>query len=149
MNREERRKFKKLLARKPQNPNAPIAGAWWSLREEDQTALQLIPHSALDNFRRGAVQDGDFDTLAMRVNWCKVTALDARLGDDVMAVAEAGVQAMLSVQERYDRLGRWGMTGPEMTAVGACLNLMDDMQVSSRRVDVLRTMRKVFAVAAK
>lgn len=147
MNRKQRRAAEKLLKRQSKEASKPPPAAWWSIDSKDQLTLQLIPHSCLDNFRKGCVQEGDFDTLAMRVNWCKTVC--QRFAHEHLPTAEAGIVAMLAVKDRYQRLGRWGMTGPEMTAVGNALNAIDDMQTQLKRVELIATMRDVFRLAAE
>lgn len=146
MNREDRRLAEKLAKRPPPRVPKYKPQAWWSVDAHSTFLLQAIPHEVLENFRTGKVQDGDFDTLAMRVNWCKVVCL--KFAPQYLATADAGIVSMLSVKERHERLGKWGMTGPEMLAVGDSLNTLDDLQTQVRRVDLASTMREVFRLGA-
>lgn len=149
LNRKYRRAIEKSVKRqqkKPEKPPKYKAQAWWKIDDHSSFLLQALPHEVLENFRLGKVQEGDFDTLAMRVNWCKVAC--RKFAPEHLDMAEAAILAMLSVKDRHNRIGQWGMSGQELKAVGDALNAMDDLQTQVRRVDLNSTMRDVFRLAA-
>lgn len=114
---------------------------------ETETNLQLIPHIALDVFRAGRATEGDWHTLAARISWCSVMA-SKHHPQDIIDIAQAGVHAMRDVFARNERTGRWGFSGEEMRAVGAALNLMDEMQAAHTRKELLEALEITLRVGS-
>lgn len=107
-----------------------------------ETRLQLDPHVALDAFREGTATKESWDTLAYRLQWGAVMARD-HYPDAVQTIHEAQV-AMLSVQDRHTRTGRWGMAGREFYDIGAGLNCTDTMQLGTTKKEQVAAIRAVF-----
>ena len=140
------------VSKKPRKRYRPMTGdgfikipAVIRYRQQEETALQLVPHSELDKFRRGLADETTYHTLAFRLNWGYVMAgefFDA-LAQEAMA---RGLDAIRSVRERHERLGKWGTTGPEFEAMGYALNLTDEMQQKTTRKEQLHAIRIVTTV---
>ncbi len=97
------------------------------------TMLQMIPHSELEKLRDGTADDYAVNTLAFRLNWGYVMAGEYFDTPEARACTEAGLDAIRSIKDRHARLGKWGCTGPEFVAMGAALNLTDEMQAQTTR----------------
>ena len=92
----------------------------------DRFKLQFMPHDALERFRLGQYEEGDFDTLACRLNvgllLCDIKAPDYK------PVGEAACRALMSVRDRHKRLGKWGLSGLELQAIRDGLDVMDQLE---------------------
>ncbi len=51
--------------------------------------------------------------------------------------------ALHAIHVRHARLGRWGASGPELTALGVALVMVDEMQLMHPRVELLDALRAV------
>jgi hypothetical protein len=115
--------------------------------ESEETQLQLVPHVALELFRTGTATEGDWHTLACRINWGMVLA--TRHHPEAVEVATAGVVALRDVFARHARTGRWGCSGEELRAIGAALVLVDDMQMAHTRRELLDALHHTLRVAGR
>lgn len=103
--------------------------------------LQLVPHSELEKLREGTADQYTVNTLAFRLNWGYVMAGEVFDAPEARAVTERGLAAIRSVKERHARLGKYGATGEEFTAMGYALNVTDDMQQRATRREQLEAVR--------
>ncbi|HYF57372.1 MAG TPA: hypothetical protein VEA81_00295 [Burkholderiaceae bacterium] len=93
---------------------------------EAELQLQLVPHVDLERLRTGAADDMAWTTLATRINWGSVLAHEYH--PEAIETMEAAARALASVHQRHARLGTWGASGPEFTALGDALVVVDEMQ---------------------
>lgn len=138
------------VSKKPRRKHRPVPYRMPSVirySAEQETALQLIPHVSLDLFRSGHATESDWHTLAARISWCSVLA-SRHQPQDVIDVAQAGVVAMREAFARHERAGRWGFSGEELRAVGAALNLMDELQVAHTRKELLAALQVTLRVGS-
>lgn len=96
------------------------------ISNHDRFKLQFVPHDALERLRTGRYEEGDFDTLACRLNigvlLCGIHAPEHK------SASEAATRALISVRDRRDRTGKWGMAGLELQAIREGLDLMDQLE---------------------
>jgi hypothetical protein len=96
--------------------------------------LSMQPHQALEALRQGRASTDDHNTLVIRVLWAVQMARDHFNSEPSdRADLDLAVAAIGSVSERYDRLGQFGASGPELTALGIGLTLADHMQEHATR----------------
>lgn len=119
--------------------------AMFRYSQQEETALQLVPHSELDKFRHGLGDEVAWNTLAFRLNWGYVMADE--FGDEPRAVMVEGLNAIRAIRERNERLQKWGCTGDEFFAIGEALNLTDEMQQKTTRKEQLDAIRKTLSVS--
>lgn len=112
------------------------------------TSLQLVPHTELDKLRDGTADDYTFNTLAFRLNWGYVMAGEVFSEPEPRAITERGLDAIRSVKDRFERLGKYGVTGKEFVAMGDALNVTDEMQQRATRREQREAMRITCAVNA-
>lgn len=109
--------------------------------------LKTHPHAALEAMRSGTATATDFDTVSLRVRWgaqmVEDHLVDPRPAREVM---QAGVSALESVGDRFDRLGKVGATGEEFRNLGEALNLTDDLQSTLTRRELEQSLRPVLDV---
>jgi len=114
--------------------------------EATELKLQLIPHQYLENLRTGKSEEPEWHALAARMNLGNTLAYtyfeDARVPMDQACLALKGVW------ERFERTGRWGGSGEELTRIGDGLNLTDEMQLNCTRRELDYAMEHVYQVAA-
>ncbi|WP_244832376.1 hypothetical protein [Caballeronia sp. TF1N1] len=116
------------------------------IRKDQELDLQLVPHGHLHAMAEGRGDVSAFDTIVFRT---LVGASLARLADDVgMRTMEAEVfmpalGSLISVGERYQRLGKFGLNGDELKSLKQALNLTDDLQAVSTRRQQLEMYQKV------
>ena len=93
--------------------------------QESETALQLAPHAELMKLREGYGDEGSWNTIVARLNIGLVAANAAGKEDQAKEI-RIGLDAMLKVQTRYDKTGKWGLSGCDLRQVGDALVLTDN-----------------------
>ena len=116
--------------------------------EESETALQLAPHAELMKLREGYGDEGSWNTIVARLNIGLVAANDAGKQDDAKEI-RIGLDAMLKVQTRFDKSGKWGLSGSDLREVGDGLVLTDNLQLSLTRKQFAQAIDYVWQHAAK
>lgn len=135
--------------RKQYRPKVPAGftqlPATFRYSTENETKLQLIPHAELEKFRRGLADESSWHTLACRLNWGYVMSEDFN-EPEAMATMERGLEALRAVQDRHQRLGRWGTAGDEFAHIGDALNMTDEMQKRTTRKEQHIALSKVLKI---
>ena len=115
---------------------------------ESETALQLAPHSELMKLREGYGDIESWHTIVARLNIGLVAANAA--GKEYQAKdIRIGLDAMLKVQARFDKSGKWGLSGSDLREVGDGLVLTDNLQLSLTRKQFAQAIDYVWQHAAK
>ncbi len=107
----------------------------------EEVSLQLVPHLDLERFRVGTADSEAWRTLTTRVNWGSVLA--HRHHPEAVAAMETAARALAAIHARHARLGQWGASGPEFTALGVALVLVDEMQLMHSRAELLDALQVV------
>ncbi|MBS0414388.1 MAG: hypothetical protein JSR68_08445 [Proteobacteria bacterium] len=107
-------------------------------RPEAVTGLLLELHECLDALQRGSADTELFERLACSMNTALVLA--ERIGAVAVDVMLAAQAAMLDCRARFERLGRFGFTGPGLQAMADALALY-------RQIVQLSTPRQIIAAA--
>lgn len=123
---------KKPRKKRTEKPGTPLSIRF---NAEHERALQIIPHVELDNLIKGRVSDSTFSNLALRVNFGNQIAHNF-YEDDIKAVTQGGVDAMISVKERFARTSKYGASKDEQLAIGYALTLADDLQKNCTRREI-------------
>lgn len=97
------------------------------------TMLKMIPHQELARLRDGTADEGTWHTLTCRLDWGCFMSIDHFQNIEVNDAIQAALNSMRSIKARFERVGKWGMTGEEFVNIGAALNLVDDMQSQTTR----------------
>lgn len=116
--------------------------------EESETALQLAPHAELMKLREGYGDEGSWNTIVARLNIGLVAANDNNKEDQAKEI-RIGLDAMLKVQARFDKSGKWGLSGSDLKQVGDALILTDNLQLSLTRKQFAKAIDYVWQHAAK
>lgn len=116
--------------------------------EESETALQLAPHAELMKLREGYGDEGSWNTIVARLNIGLVAANAAGKQDDAKEI-RIGLDAMLKVQTRFDKSGKWGLSGSDLKQIGDGLVLTDNLQLSLTRKQFAKAIDYVWQHAAK
>lgn len=114
--------------------------------EEAETALQLAPHAELLKFREGIGDEQGWHTLVARLNVGLVAAWQNNQPNENI---KKGLDAMLKVQERHGRTGKWGVSGNDLAEIGEALVQTDNLQLSLTRKQFALAIRYVFDNAAR
>ena len=115
---------------------------------ESETALQLAPHSELMKLREGYGDIESWHTIVARLNIGLVAANAA--GKEYQAKdIRIGLDAMLKVQARFDKSGKWGLSGSDLREIGDALVLTDNLQLSLTRKQFAQAIDYVWQHAAK
>ena len=115
---------------------------------ESETALQLAPHAELMKLREGYGDIESWHTIVARLNIGLVAANAAGKEDQAKNI-RIGLNAMLKVQTRYDKTGKWGLSGSDLREVGDGLVLTDNLQLSLTRRQFAQAIDYVWQHAAK
>jgi hypothetical protein len=87
----------------------------------------------LAKLRDGTADEGTWHTLVCRLDWGCFMSIDHFENIEANDAIHAALNSMRSIKDRFDRLGKWGMSGEEFVSIGAALNLVDDMQSQTTR----------------
>ena len=115
---------------------------------ESETALQLAPHSELMKLREGYGDIESWHTIVARLN-IGLVAANAVGKEDQAKDIRIGLDAMLKVQARYDKTGKWGLSGSDLREIGDALVLTDNLQLSLTRKQFAKSIDYVWEHAAK
>lgn len=114
--------------------------------EKSETALQLAPHAELMKFRNGIGDESGWHTLVARLNVGAVAAWQNNLPN---ADIKTGLDALLKIHARFDKLGKWGVSGNDLAEIGEALVQTDNLQLSLTRKQFAIAIRYVFEKAAR
>jgi hypothetical protein len=115
---------------------------------ESERALQLAPHSELMKLREGYGDIESWHTIVARLNIGLVAANAAGKEDQAKDI-RIGLDAMLKVQARFDKSGKWGLSGSDLREIGDALVLTDNLQLSLTRKQFAQAIDYVWQHAAK
>ena len=115
---------------------------------ESETALQLAPHAELMKLREGYGDIESWHTIVARLNIGLVAANAAGKEDQAKDI-RIGLDAMLKVQARFDKSGKWGLSGSDLKQIGDALVLTDNLQLSLTRKQFAQAIDYVWQHAAK
>lgn len=101
--------------------------------EEDERILKLMPHQELAEIREGRGTEDSYWTVTNRINWASTMASMVPFSFDPAPVLNTGLDALMGLFERFKRVGKFGVTGEELRAIGAALTLADDMHDATTR----------------
>jgi hypothetical protein len=112
----------------------------------DERELQLIPHIEFAKLKAMTADEPTWHTLVYRLNAGLLLA-DKHFDADARAVCGFALDSMVSIKERFAKVGKWGANGDELRAIGDALNLVDEMQKASTRRELRDTMKHVIEIA--
>jgi hypothetical protein len=116
--------------------------------EEAETALQLAPHSELLKLREGYGDEFSWNTIVARLN-IGLVAANAEGKEDQAKQIRTGLDAMLKVHARFEKAGKWGVSGSDLREIGDGLVLTDNLQLSLTRKQFAKAIDYVYQHAAK
>ncbi len=87
-------------------------------------------------------------TIVARLN-IGLVAANAVGKEDQAKDIRTGLDAMLKVQARFDKVGKWGLSGSDLREVGDGLVLTDNLQLSLTRKQFAQAIDYVWQHAAK
>lgn len=108
--------------------------------------LKLIPHAMLDKILHGEGDEECWHTIAFRLNCGNAIANKSFAHQpEVQDEMERALVAISDVGKRYKRTGKFGCTGDEFKAIGAGLNLADELQSETTRREQRDSYRWVYS----
>ena len=87
---------------------------------------------AVDNFATGAATLDDWNTLCSMNNIAETLAASG-VGPEAMETCRAVESALIEAAERFQRIGRMGLTGPGLQAMRDCVEYHDLQRASIPR----------------
>lgn len=133
--------------RKKYKPRPAIMPVTHGISDESKRTLKLIPHAELLKLAAGEGTEGSWHDLVSRLNFGYVLAERNNFGMDLKAPLKAALDAMVSIRERFDRVGKWGVSGDEQKLIGQALVYTDDMQDATTRREQRDCLRIVLETA--
>jgi hypothetical protein len=112
---------------------------------DSETALQLGPHAELMKLREGFGEEQSWHTIVARLN---IGVVAANQNNKDSSVIGAGLDAMLGVQARHEKTGKYGISGQELRNVGDALVATDNLQLSLTRKQFAKAIDYVFKTTA-
>lgn len=110
------------------------------------TDLKLIPHAMLDKILHGEGDEECWTTIVFRLNCGNAIANKSFAHQpEVQDEMEKALAAICDVGKRFKRTGKFGCTGDEFKAIGAGLNLADDLQANTTRREQRGAYRWVYS----
>lgn len=98
--------------------------------------------------REGYGDVESWHTIVARLN-IGLVAANADGKEDQAKEIRIGLDAMLKVQARFDKSGKWGLSGSDLKQVGDGLVLTDNLQLSLTRKQFAQAIDYVWQHAAK
>jgi hypothetical protein len=112
---------------------------------EADTEMQLAPHTELMKLRQGYGDEGSWHTIVCRLNIGVIAALQNNIdGKDI----RAGLDAMLNVRSRFQKSGKWGLSGDNLRDIGEGLVQTDNLQLKLTRKQLNTAIDLVYKEAA-
>jgi hypothetical protein len=114
---------------------------------QDALDRHLKTRAAFERLKAGEAESDDFDRLAMSLNVAKVRAMeiDPALADEI----ESAQIAMTEVRERFERIGKWGFSAPQLAAVTHALQAYEAIHDASSPMQMERARQVVERVILK
>lgn len=108
--------------------------------------LKLIPHAMLDKMLNGEGDEECWHTIVFRLNCgCAIANKSFSHQPEAQDEMERALAAICEVGNRWKRTGKFGCTGDEFKAIGAGLNLADELQASTTRREQRDSYRWVYS----
>lgn len=121
----------------PQSHRRPVKlPAIFRHTPDQELSLKLIPHGHLQAIVDGRGTEEEFLTVAFRVMvGGSLTAFADEEGERALEGTYVdAIKALVSVGERYEKLGKFGCNDDELKSLKEAINLTDDLQeVTTRR----------------
>lgn len=111
--------------------------------------LKSHPHQALESMRSGTATADDYNTVSLRIRWGDRMIEDHIIEAEPREIMRQGIAALVSVGERFDRIGRFGLNGEEFRLLGDALNLADELQSTLTRREMKQSLRAVIGARDK
>lgn len=130
-------------AHKPCRPSIPMTIRFNSA---DELILQLVPHQELAKLIAG---DGDavsWNTITARLNLGMTLA--AGLFTGASQTMTASLNAICDVRDRFQRVGKYGVSGNEAQMIGAGLVMCDELQKNCTRRELRAAIEYVYLEGA-
>lgn len=118
-----------------------------AISADDCRTLKLVPHAELTKLQLGNGDECSFHTLAARLNFGMVLATKHDFGMDLVKPMDGALFCLLDIKARFERVGKWGVTGADLTHIGQALVYTDDMQDATTRRQHRDAMREVMKAA--
>jgi len=118
-----------------------VMGMRQPFTQAEQVKLNLPVREALQSMRDGTGNDVHWNTLAAITNVCLLRG--ERIAPDVMDVAKDGQMAVLSIKDRFDRTGKWGVSHDDLVNLEACIDLHEQLIELSTPAQMLQAFRDV------
>lgn len=99
---------------------------------EDERLLQLVPHQELAKMIAGDGDATSWHTITARLN-IGLTLARKLFGDPETIVMAHALDSICDVRDRFQRVGKYGVSGDEAKRIGAGLVLVDDLQKNCTR----------------
>ena len=106
------------------------------------TELAMVPHMALEKLQMGIFGADDWNAYGCFANTVQLLAQEAG-HTDVVAMGTATNLALHTMRQRAERLGKWGCSGPELTALRSAINPMDAFLRTRTTTQVRRALERL------
>ena len=84
--------------------------------EPEMTRLSQGEYSALESFRMGQAVEEDWQLLSVMTSISGLMAYEG-LGVEALPAARVAWKSLLSIEDRKNKTGKWGCTGPELQSL--------------------------------
>lgn len=88
------------------------------------TRTRIRNHIAIDSLRKGEANKDDMDAIINAFNVTEALAIKG-LGEDYRSEIKAGQDALYSVGVRSSKVGKFVLSGPELTAINQTMEIHD------------------------
>lgn len=110
-------------------------------------AMKLIPHAEFEKLRMGIATEESWHTITARLNLGYIMATTHEWGIDLKPECKQALDAVVSVMERKNRTGVFGISGDESKLIGQVLNNCDDMEMELTRKELYACYQEVMKSA--
>lgn len=119
-----------------------IAGALVT-DDEILNKFRLLELTSIESFRTGTATRVDWDNLARMMNVCEMSA-KMGIGAEALPYCQTLQKALIEAQERFKRIGRYGLSGEGLKAAKDVFEYIDLQRTSIARSEFEKVIEKTY-----
>ena len=124
------------------------SGAGHIVLPEQHRDMLLPLLGALTAFQHGHGTDGHRHTLAYGINIAGSVAVNVHGGDKILPFIEKAKDSLISMDCRFVRVGKWGMSAAELSAIRKAVLMCSQLLRRSNTSTVAQAIAHIYAINA-
>ena len=105
--------------------------------------FRLLELTSIESFRTGTATRVDWENLARMMNVCEVSA-EMGIGAEALPSCQCLQKALVEAQERFKKIGRYGLTGTGLKAAKDVFEYIDLQRTSIARSEFEKVIERTY-----